>query len=47
MSDHSASGHRDMDYQEHIRTYHGFLTGTKVLLGLAIVLLLGMLVFLV
>lgn len=47
MSEHHAGGHPDMDYSEHKRTYEGFLTGTKVLIGLVVLLLVGMYIFLV
>lgn len=42
-----SGGHKDMDYDEHRRTYKGFLIGTQVLVVSVIVLLVGMLVFLV
>ena len=47
MSEPHAGGHPDMDYAEHARTYDGFLTGTKVLIGLVVTILVGMFVFLV
>ncbi len=47
MSEHHAGGHPEMDYVEHERTYAGFLTGTKVLVGLVILILVGMFIFLV
>ena len=47
MSIDTSDGHEAMDYQEHIRTYNGFLKGTVVLVVLVGVLLLGMLIFLV
>ena len=40
-------GHPAMDYPEHLRTYHGFLRGSLVLIVLVAVLLLGMLIMLV
>ncbi len=42
-----SGGHKDMDYEEHRRTYKGFLIGTQVLVVGVVVLLIGMLVFLV
>jgi Bacterial aa3 type cytochrome c oxidase subunit IV len=47
MSEPHAGRHPDMDYAEHERTYDGFLTGTKVLIGLVAIILVGMFVFLV
>lgn len=47
MSEHHAGGHPDMDYSEHTRTYEGFLTATKVLIGLVVLILAGMFIFLV
>ena len=42
-----SGGHEDMDYEEHRRTYKGFVIGTQVLvIGIA-VLLIGMAYFLV
>ena len=40
-------GHPDMDYNEHARTYKGFLKGTQILVVLVALLLIGMLFFLV
>lgn len=42
-----SGGHKDMDYEEHRRTYKGFLIGTQVLIAIVIVLLIGMAMFLV
>ena len=47
MSENKAGGHPDMDYHEHHRTYGGFLTGTKVLIGIVVALMIGMFIFLV
>jgi hypothetical protein len=47
MSTDMTGGHPDMDYAEHNRTYSGFLTGTKILAGFVILLLIGMFIFLV
>jgi hypothetical protein len=47
MSVDTSNGHPAMDYREHVRTYKGFLVGTVVLTGLAALILLGMLIFLV
>ena len=43
----TSDGHKAMDYNEHIRTYDGFLEGTVVLVVLVALILFGMLVFLV
>lgn len=42
-----SGGHKDMDYEEHRRTYKGFLIGTQVLIVSVAVLLIGMALFLV
>lgn len=47
MSDNHAGGHPDMDYAEHERTYAGFITATKVSIGLVVAILVGMYIFLV
>jgi Bacterial aa3 type cytochrome c oxidase subunit IV len=47
MSENHAGGHPAMDYAEHHRTYDGFLTGTKVLMAIVILLLVAMFIFLV
>ncbi len=47
MSSDMTGGHPDMDYAEHNRTFNGFILGTKILSGIVILLLIGMLVFLV
>lgn len=47
MSDNHAGGHPDMDYAEHDRTYGGFITGTKVVIGLVVAILVAMFIFLV
>jgi hypothetical protein len=47
MSVDMSDGHPAMDYKEHERTYSGFITGTKVLTGLVIAILIGMAIFLV
>jgi Bacterial aa3 type cytochrome c oxidase subunit IV len=47
MSEHHASGHPDMDYSAHERTYAGFLTATKISIGLVVLILVGMFIFLV
>lgn len=41
----SDNRHPAMDYAEHERTYEGFLTGAKVVLGLIAVILILMAVF--
>ena len=47
MSIDTSNGHPAMDYNEHLRTYDGFLKGTVVLIVLVLLILLGMLIFLV
>lgn len=47
MSEHAAGGHPDMDYAEHNRTYQGFVAGTKLIVGVLAVILVGMYIFLV
>lgn len=47
MSLDTSAGHPAMDYNEHNRTYHGFLLLTKVLIAFLVVLLAGMAYFLV
>ncbi len=46
MSVDLSGGHPDMDYEEHRRTYKGFLIGSQVLIVLVIAILVGMAVFL-
>lgn len=40
-------GHQDMDYEEHVRTYKGFVRGAQVLIVLVAIILIGMAIFLV
>ena len=47
MSENHAGGHPDMDYNEHNRTYEHFLTGSKVLIGVVVAIMVGMYIFLV
>ncbi len=47
MSVDLSGGHPDMDYEEHRRTYKGFLIGTQVLIAFVVILLIGMAYFLV
>ncbi len=47
MSVDLTGGHPDMDYDEHRRTYKGFLIGAQLLIAIVAVILVGMLVFLV
>ncbi len=47
MSVDLSGGHPDMDYEEHRRTYKGFLIGTQVLVAFVAILLIGMAFFLV
>ena len=46
MSVDLTGGHPDMDYDEHRRTYKGFLVGAQVLVAAVLVILIGMAVFL-
>ncbi|MFV0295016.1 MAG: aa3-type cytochrome c oxidase subunit IV [Hyphomicrobiaceae bacterium] len=45
MSVDTTDGHPEMDYPEHLRTYHGFLRGAVVLVTLSVIVLLGLLFF--
>jgi aa3 type cytochrome c oxidase subunit IV len=47
MSVDLTGGHPDMDYEEHHRTYKGFLIATQVLVAFIAILLIGMAYFLV
>lgn len=47
MSIDTTSGHKDMDYPEHVRTYNAFLQLTKITIVLLVILLAGMAYFLV
>lgn len=47
MSVDTSDGHPDMDYNEHLRTYDGFLKGSVALIVVVGAILLGMLIFLV
>ena len=47
MSIDTTDGHKAMDYNEHLRTYSGFLRGTVILSALVALILIGMLIFLV
>lgn len=46
MSVDTSKGHPAMDYDEHQRTYQGFLYATKILIVLVVLLLIGMAIFL-
>jgi hypothetical protein len=46
MSVDTSDGHPAMDYREHERTYSGFLVGTKWLVILVALILIGMAIFL-
>ena len=46
MSVDTTSGNPSMDYREHERTYAGFVFMTKVLVSAAVLLLIGMALFL-
>ncbi len=41
-----SGGHPAMDYQEHARTYRAFIHGTKIMIALAVLTLVGMAIFL-
>ena len=43
----TSEAHKDMDYDEHIRTYRGFIRLTQISIALLIILLGGMYLFLV
>lgn len=47
MSIDTTGGHPAMDYKEHVKTYNGFLLGTKILSGFVIGILVLMAIFLV
>jgi hypothetical protein len=47
MSIDTSKGHPAMDYAEHNRTYHGFLTATKWGVIVMAALMIGMYIFLV
>lgn len=42
----TSTGHPDMDYAQHRRTYEGFIRGMQISIALLVVLLVGMAVFL-
>ncbi len=46
MSIDTSGGNAAMDYKEHVRTYNGFILGTKVLSGFVIAILVLMAIFL-
>ena len=46
MSVDTTGGHPAMDYNEHTRTYAGFIRGTVILSVLVAAILIGMLIFL-
>lgn len=46
MSVDTSGGHPDMDYNEHNRTFAGFMLATKIGIGAVIAILVGMAVFL-
>lgn len=47
MAIETTGGHPDMDYAEHMATYHGFLKAVQIGVAALVVLLIGMYVFLV
>lgn len=47
MSIDTSKGHKEMDYPEHLRTYHGFIQFTKISIILLVGLLAAMAFFLV
>ncbi len=47
MSLDTSEGHKDMDYDEHIRTYNGFITLTKISVVAGVIVLAAMAYFLV
>jgi Ni,Fe-hydrogenase I cytochrome b subunit len=46
MSVNTSGGHPEMDYEEHIRTYAGFLRGLQLIIGVVLLTLLLMAIFL-
>jgi hypothetical protein len=42
MSVNTSGGHPEMDYQEHIRTYAGFVRGLQLIVGLVLLTLVLM-----
>lgn len=47
MAIETKGGHPDMDYAEHMSTYHGFIKTVQIAVVFLVVLLIGMYVFLV
>ncbi len=47
MSIDTSKGHKAMDYNEHMRTYNGFIQLTKISVVFLVLLLAGMALFLV
>jgi hypothetical protein len=47
MSIDTSGGHPAMDYNEHTRTYSGFVRAIMLLIVLVVIILIGMLMFLV
>lgn len=47
MAVNTAGGHPDMDYAQHLDTYKGFLTFTKIGIVSVVLILAGMAYFLV
>lgn len=43
----TAGGHPDMDYNQHLATYKGFVRGTTAIVIILAVLLIGMRIFLI
>ncbi len=47
MSVDTSDGHPAMDYEEHVRTYNGFMLFTKISIVALAILLIAMAIFLV
>lgn len=47
MSIDFSGGHPDMDYNEHTRTYRGFLRATQIAIVFCVIILAAMAIFLV
>jgi len=43
----TSDGHPAMDYDEHVKTFHGFWFGAQIIVAVAAAILIGMYIFLV
>jgi hypothetical protein len=46
MSVNTSGGHPEMDYEEHVRTYRGFVRGLQLIIGFVLLTLALMAIFL-